>query len=281
MSTGSKKKRRIDRVTSVELPPGVLGHLWGHLRRGHVLVRLAMCALAAVILWAITQGWAPPQPYHRGDVPSRNIVARTQFEREDPEATRKAQDEARSLAIATYDQDPSRLEQLRAKLENEVTELLAAKSLAKVDKLWDSYRLPLAEGTPKPTPQEREQQYQKFREALSAEGGLDKFKTALNEAFAPLLQKGLMDKLPPEHNANALTIAVRPVGSEPGFEQKVPVSDVLIENALGTLQKTLQQKMPSLDVADRVFARLNSSLPTTLKLNVAATRRSKRMRLPL
>ena len=276
MSTGSKKKRRIDRVTSVELPPGVLGHLWGHLRRGHVLVRLAMCALAAVILWAITQGWAPPQPYHRGDVPSRNIVARTQFEREDPEATRKAQDEARSLAIATYDQDPSRLEQLRAKLENEVTELVAAKSLAKVDKLWDSYRLPLAEGTPKPTPQEREQQYQKFREALSAEGALDKFKTALNEAFAPLLQKGLMDKLPPEHNANALTIAVRPVGSEPGFEQKVPVSDVLIENALGMLQKTLQQKMPSLDVADRVFARLNFSLPTTLKLNVAATRQEQK-----
>jgi hypothetical protein len=83
MSTGSKKKRRIDRVTSVELPPGVLGNLWGHLRRGHVLVRLALCAITALLLWGITRGWAPALPYHRGDVPRRDIVARTQFERED------------------------------------------------------------------------------------------------------------------------------------------------------------------------------------------------------
>ena len=152
MSTGSKKKRRIDRVTSVELPPGVLGNLVGQLRRGDVLVRLALCAITALLLWGVTRGWAPALPYHRGDVPRRDIVARTQFEREDPEETRKARELARSLAIATYDQDPAPLEQLRAQIENEATELVSAKSLAKVDKLWDAYRLPLAEGTPKPTP---------------------------------------------------------------------------------------------------------------------------------
>ncbi|HVT30825.1 MAG TPA: hypothetical protein VHE81_22660, partial [Lacipirellulaceae bacterium] len=258
MSTGSKKKRRIDRVTSVELPPGVLGKIWVNLRRGHVLVRLALCALAAILLWGITRGWAPPLPYHRGDVPRRDVVARTQFEREDPEATRKARDVARSLAVATYDQDSAPLEQLRAKVENEVTALMAAKSLAEVDKVWDDYRLPLAEGTPKPTAQERQQQYQKFRELLSTDAAMNKFKSALNEAFAPLLQKGVLEKLPPEHDANAETIAVRPVGSEAGFEQKVQVSDVLTENVAAALQKALEQKMPSLDVADRVFARLKS-----------------------
>jgi cyclic-di-AMP phosphodiesterase PgpH len=280
MSTGSKKKRRIDRVTSVELPPGVLGNLWGHLRRGHVLVRLALCALTAIILWGVTRGWTPPLPYHRGDLPRRDIISRTQFEREDPEATRKARDEARAATVATYDQDSTRLEQLRAKVENEVTELLAAKSLTDdASKLWDSYRLPLAEGTPKPTPQERAQQFQEFRDALSAEGALDKFKTGLKEAFAPLLQKGLLEKLPPEHDANQVNIQVRQVGSESGFEQKVPVSDVLIENVLGTLQKSLQQRMPSQGVADRVFARLkpqqgaaHDTLPSTLKLNVEKTR---------
>src|SRR5689334_14783953 len=189
MSTGSKKKRRIDGVTSVELPPGVLGNLVGQLKRGHVLVRLAICAITALLLWAVTRGWAPALPYHRGDVPRRDIVARTQFEREDPKETLKARELARSLAIATYDQDPASLEQRRAEIENEATELVSAKSLAKVDKLWDAYRLPLAEGTPKPTPQEREQQYQKFREALSAEGAMDKFKTALKESFAPLIDK--------------------------------------------------------------------------------------------
>src|SRR6478736_6522583 len=276
MSTGSKKKRRIDRVTSVELPPGVLGNLWGQLRRGHVLVRLALCAITAILLWGVTRGWAPALPYHRGDVPRRDIVARTQFEREDLEATRKAQELARSLAIATYDQDPARLEQLRAQIENEVTELVAAKSLSKVDKLWESFQLQFAEGTPKPTPKEREQQYQKFRETLSAEGVLDKFKTALKESFAPLLDKGVLDKLPPEHDANKETISVHPVGTDAKFPRNVPVSEVLTENAASAMQKSLTAKMPSPDVADRVFARLKSSLPTTLKLNLDVTRQEQK-----
>src|SRR6476620_494927 len=140
MSTGSKKKRRIDRVTSVELPPGVVGSIWAHLRRGHVLVRLALCAFTAVLLWALTRGWAPPpMPYHKGDVPRRDIVARTLFERYDPVATEKAREEARRLVVATYKQDPAALKQLRAKVENEVTGLVDAKSLHDVNKLWDLY----------------------------------------------------------------------------------------------------------------------------------------------
>ena len=169
----------------------------------------------------LTRGWAPALPYHRGDFPRRDIVARTQFEREDPEATDKARKTARSLTIATYDQDPSTLEQLRAKVENEVTELVAAKSLAKVDKLWDS--IPAAVGrrhTGADGQKRRQQQYQKFRETLSAEGALDKFKAALNEAFDPLLQKGVLEKLPGEHDANAETISVHLVGTEAKFRAK-------------------------------------------------------------
>src|SRR2546423_6352733 len=119
MSTGSKKKRRIDRVTSVELPPGVLGNLWGHLRRGHVLVRLTLCAITAMLLWGLTRGWAPPLPYHRGDFPQRDIVARTQFERNDQAATDKARTDARRLTIATYDQNPTRRARLRGQNKKE------------------------------------------------------------------------------------------------------------------------------------------------------------------
>src|SRR5918999_5825242 len=113
------------------------GNLWGHLRRGHVLVRLGLCAITALLLWAITSGWAPPSPYHLGEVPPRDIVARTQFEREDIDATLKAREQARSLAIAIYDQDPAQLEQLRAKLEKGVTQIVSAKSFDEVDKLWE------------------------------------------------------------------------------------------------------------------------------------------------
>ncbi len=273
MSTGSKKKRRIDRVTSVELPPGVFGNLWGHLRRGHVLVRLALCALTAVLLWGITRGWAPPvPPYRVGDVTQRDIVARTEFRRVDAAATAKAKDLARSLAIATYDHDPARVEQLRAKVENEVTELLAAESMEKAEPLWSLYRVPLAEGTPQPTDEERRQRFQKFRETLTAEGALDAFKAALKVALEPIIEKGVLEKLPPEHDANMETISLHRIGTETNFPRTgVPVSDVLFENVTSNLQKALQKGLPTPDIADRVFARLKSELQPTLKLNIETT----------
>jgi cyclic-di-AMP phosphodiesterase PgpH len=278
MSTGSKKKRRIDRVTSVELPPGVLGNLWGQLRRGHVLVRLALCAFTALILWAVTAGWAPPRTHRLGDMLQRDVVARTTFRREDPVATERKRNEARNLAIATYDHDPAQLEQLRAKVENEVTELLAAKSLDEVNDLWDAFRLPLAQGTPEPSPEQREQQFEQFRQALAAEGALDAFKKSLNDLFAPLMDKGVLEKLPPEHDANAETIAIRRIGNAPGFERvDVPVSEVLSENVTSAIQKALNTTMPSPVMAERVFARLKSDLPSTLTLDLEATRKTQKL----
>jgi membrane-associated HD superfamily phosphohydrolase len=61
------------------------------------------------------------------------------------------------------------------------------------------------------------------------------------------------------------------VGTDTNALRSVPVSDVLIENATSSLQKSLQAKMPSQAAADRIFARAKSELPETLKLNVDAT----------
>jgi putative nucleotidyltransferase with HDIG domain len=51
---------------------------------------------------------------------------------------------------------------------------------------------------------------------------------------------------------------------------------VLIENAASALQKSLLAKLPSTDVADRVFARVKSSLKDTLKLNDEVTRKDQK-----
>jgi cyclic-di-AMP phosphodiesterase PgpH len=272
MSTGSKKKRRIDRVTSLEMPPGMWGNLWSHLRRGHVLVRLALCAVTALLLWVITRGWAPPMPYHLGDVPSRDIIARTEFRLPDEDATEKARDQARRTAIAIYDHNPEQVEQLRARIENDVTQIVAAKSYEEIKDIWDQYRLQLAEGQLQPTEEERQQRFQKFREALAPEGAMEAFKQSLTESLAPLMRNGILEKLPPEHDANAEKIAIRPVGNQ-GFEEEVPISDVLVENATTALLKSLEQKM-RLEVANHIFAALKRQLAEieTLKLNLDATR---------
>jgi cyclic-di-AMP phosphodiesterase PgpH len=271
MSTGSKKRTRSERVASVELPPGLLGSLRLHLRRGHVLVRLAICAVAAIALWAITQGWQPPQPFHLGDIPQRDIAARTNFEKYDEKATNEAREQARKLAVAVYNQDPTPLVQQRAELENDVSQLVAAENLSAVDALWTKFEPQLAEGTPQPTPEERQQQFEKFREALKADGALDAFKASLADSLKLLEQNGVLDALPADHDANFERIAVRQAGSS-GFEGAVPINDVLRENALTQLQKSLETKMPSLEIAKRVFNWFQPKLPVTLTRNVEATR---------
>ena len=72
-------RTRQQRVATVELPPGPWARLWANLRRGSVLVRLFLCLSAAIVLWLITRGWAPPFEYHLGMVPERNILPRTSF----------------------------------------------------------------------------------------------------------------------------------------------------------------------------------------------------------
>lgn len=271
MSSGSKKRTRSERVAAVELPPGLWGSLRMHLRRGHVLVRLAMCAIAAIVLWAITGGWVPPQQFHLGDIPPRDVTARVQFEKLDEKATAEAREQARKLAVAWYEQDPAPIAQLRAKLENDVSQIVAAEDFAEIEPLWSEFEPKLAEGTPAPTPEERQHQFERFRDALKADGALDAFKKSLAESTSLLEQNGILDALPADHDANFERIAVRQKGSS-GFEPSVAVNDVLKENATAQLQKTLEQKMPSLDVARRVFAWLQPKLPVTLTRDVEATR---------
>lgn len=273
MSTGTQRRTRSQRVATVELPPGPFGLLLRHLRSGFVLLRLAICVLVALGLWAMTRGWAPPQPHHIDEIPLRAIVSRVPFEQTDQEATDKARDDAAKNAVAIYDQDPTPLVQLKARILNdELSQIIKAPSLSDVSpEMWQMYTPPLAEGTPQPTEEERQQQFQRFREALTAEGAFEKFTAALNEIFTPLEQNGILDALPPEHDANFESIAVRPRGST-GFPTIVRVSDILREHAAKQLEKSLQSKAPSLDVATRVFARLNPDLRPTLTINLPATR---------
>ena len=112
MSEGNQKRTRQQRVASVELPPGFWRSLLSTIRRGSVLLRLSLCLLVALFLWAFTSGWNPPFNYRLGEIPRRDIVTRIEFQQEDVEATKELQERERSLAIAVYDQDPEPLVQI-------------------------------------------------------------------------------------------------------------------------------------------------------------------------
>ncbi len=217
-----------------------------------------------------TRGWLPAFEFRPHETPLRNVVAAQDFQEIDDEATRLAKEEAMRFTEAVYDHDPEPLTQLKAEVQNDLAELAAFATWADVDQdLWAAYTPALATGTPEPSEAERQTAFEKFKAEITGEEVLPKIQQAISEIFAPLNTRGVLEVQPTD--ASSERIEVRPNGKDT-FALKVPVSEVLQENLRNQLQKSLEQKLPSLDVASRVFARLKESLPITLKLNAAATR---------
>lgn len=272
MSNGNTQKRtRQQRVAAVELQPGMWRKLWANVQRGGVLLRIGLSAAAALFLWAFTQSWDPPFPYHKGEIPQRNLIARTDFEQLDEKATEEAKQKARKLAIAIFNQDPAPLEQLRAQLVGEITKLLAAKSWDEVDaNLWAQFQPTLAAGTPDPTDEQRQARFTRFQETFSEEGAIDKFAEELAAVMAPLEQWGLLEPLPAEWDANFEKIEVRTKESE-SFGAQKEVSEVLLENVAAKLQQSLNERLSSLELAQKVYAWLRPRLKPTLVVDRDAT----------
>ncbi len=79
MATGGQRKTRSERVAALGLPPGTWAQAWAGLRRRNVLLRIGLCAMAAVLLCVVMGGWHPPFPYRTGQVPAQPIQARVPF----------------------------------------------------------------------------------------------------------------------------------------------------------------------------------------------------------
>jgi len=125
----SSYRRRIKRGSSVEVPHGFWGTMLETASRSEVLLRLALCLGAGIVLLAIMQGWVEPFPFRAGMVPPRGIAARIPFEKPDAERTKAAQDRAAAQVRVVYSQDKAPIVRLRDGLKNRLAEIAAAESL--------------------------------------------------------------------------------------------------------------------------------------------------------
>ena len=274
MSSGSRKRTRFERVASLELPPGLVERTWEYLQRADVLVRLGLCVATILGLWMVTTAWSIPLGFHRNYTPHRNIVAKVSFQKADPDKTREAKASAARNVSYVYDQDKEPLIQLRAALQNRVVIVAGAKSLADLDKkVWQEFFPAPSAAAPGLTPEEQEQRFQVFHDALATPESLSKLERAVAEVMAPNEQHGLMEKLPQEHNeGNQQEIVVLAKG-KPQQSQVAKVSDVLIGEA-DSLKKGLAERLESPEVSERVFTWLRGRLTTTLSLNRVETKRA-------
>lgn len=272
MAKASPKRTRGERVAALPLPPGRLTSLLRDLQRGPVLLRLAICLVAAIVMWVGTFGWQPPLDYRLGQIPHRDVVARVSFTLIDEVETEKAREQARQNATAVYDQDPRPLVELKARVLIELAQITGAPSFEAVDEaIWQAFRPKLAEGTPEPTEEEELRVFAELKQTMAAEGAAEQVQQALDAIFAPLEQKGVLEKLPDERLATSTNIIVRQTDDRGFPEQPVPINDVLLVNVRDQVQRQLEQQLPSPELARRLFARLRPAIPATLTLNEEAT----------
>ena len=277
---GLRKRKRLDRVASLGLPPGQWERAWSSLRRRDVLGRIGLALLAAAITCAVIQGWNPPFSYRTGYMPLRDIVAAVEFTKADHEATVAARERARSQTRYVYRQDAEPLVQLRAKLRNQLVALTVAPTLDKLDKLgrniWGQFQTPGDEAPPtsetdQPPDKVEEEQFLAFRAEFTPQERLDRIDKSLGEVFAPFEQRGLLDKLSQDLGpGNEQEITVYPMG-RPNAQRVVPVSDVLIGD--GTAIRDSLRKHPELSgVADRLFAWILPRIEPTLRVDDQMTK---------
>ncbi|MEN6404869.1 MAG: HDIG domain-containing metalloprotein [Thermoguttaceae bacterium] len=272
MFFGWRKRKRFERVASLELPPGQWERAWTGLRRQDVLGRVGLALLASLVLSVVVHAWAPAFSYRTGYTPPREVVAAVPFTKADPEATEDARQRAADQVPRVYVQDPSPLVQLRARLRVVLSELTAAPTLDKLDpKIWKTFQPPLAEGAKAPDAKKQAEQFREFRAAFTPQENLERMSDAIADVFKPFEDRGLLlPKDLPSGKENQKEITVYPIG-HPEAKRVVQVGDVLLGD--GTAIRDALRKTPELSaVADSLFAWIQPRLRPTLTLDPVATK---------
>ncbi|MHC2070330.1 HD family phosphohydrolase [Bremerella sp. T1] len=217
--------------------------------------------------------------YRPGFVPPAEIHPRVQFSVLDPLATAKAERDAENEAKSVYQNDPSRLDQLRAKLQSIIVQLTTAKQFdAEVERLWNEF-FPIADDEVAPlSPMEREEQFQKLKSLFAREGMLNAFEQRIEAALKPYASRGIMspEQLEEKQGQAASIIVVTPGPN--ANQQIISQNDVLKAQVLEKIRKSLQLELEELAkgenikfLVEAVDYWVEKNLPGTLTIDKVAT----------
>ena len=277
------KRTRSARVASLAIRPANWLRLLEHLRRGEVLVRLALCLLTALIVWGVTEGWKPPFAFRTGYVPRRDIVARVKFDIPDPPRTEKLKEQRRRETVCYYQNDPQPLVELRETLKRKLAQIVQAESWDKVPEDVRTELFPGGESGNSDDDAQRD--FNNIRTAFADDKELTRFEQTLQKSFAEWERNGLLDRLDPRHTADEgsqLEIRVHPVGKEE-LVQRVDVDHVRIAYVALQLERRIMdefrgsqmQSGPAMTIAHQCSDWLKKHLRATLTYNKPSSDRAR------
>ncbi len=279
MAIGGKKRKRLDRVAALELPPNHWERVLTNMRHPDVIVRIGLAAATALLLCVVVRAWELPFPYRSSLRPPRDITTRVAFSVNNLAETRARQDRARWQVPYIFVRDQEPLIRMEETLRNTVLEFLAAPSYDELahPEAWKGF-MP---ATPERSPSEKElrEGFDLFRKMLAGDEDLKRFAGAVHEALEEYDSSGLLRSITKKEAEERFgeghrgRIVVRQ-SSQDQQGTVVSIEDVLIGNAT-PLRQRLEYRLGEQElsgVTDFVFAWIHANLPDTLVLDEAATK---------
>ncbi len=252
------------------------------LRAPEVWIRVGLCAITTIILWAVTSAWAPSFPYRARQAPLHQLRARASFQYYDATLTNRARQRARRTALVHYINDTTALNEVPQGLIDRVFQIWD-KPFEEIDvKVWKEF-LPESDPENPPSEQELRESFEKFRACLEKDTGLEALKLGLETAFL-VVENGLLENLAHDLGEGSTSeIVVYPMES-PQDKRIVDVSNVRIGEISTTFHERLRMSLDNQQnivdpqfLADRLFNWIERKLKPTLTLDEAATEASMRI----
>ena len=234
-------------------------------------------------------------PIRAGDIPTRNILARVDFDRVDEQATTEAKARERLVQNCVYTLDSRPLQQLQDALKDKVFQLIG-KSYEEVDKeLWSEFvppeesnsneqpeldtgdleRMaalmsslgaqgvgpPLNVGPGEPTAREwrKRLQFERFKQALADDPKLDDFVSAVKRSMSEFIDQGLLDRV--QHDFEAGNQRQILIYRGENFYELVQVDKVRMGQAVPKIKENLEEQLKSRELAAHIFTWLEPNLP--------------------
>ncbi len=271
MSNGNQSRTRLDRVSQLDLPPTLIARVLGRLRRWDVVLRVMICLAAVFVMWSATRAWRPKFGFRTYQTPSRQIIARVDFEIEDPIKTEQERERAARSISCVYDHDPRQLVELREGLKDRIHQVLRAESLEQLDpEVWQEF-WPADGNEPASGQSDHADEFAQMRESLAGDENLQNFDRQLGIAFENLDRLGVLESVQHEFGEGSqVEITVQRITDRKRI-LRVAIDEVRMTSVLVDLEQRLLSEMGDGVSARATFNWLKNRLTPTLRLNESDT----------
>jgi len=272
MSTSSTKRAGKERLQSLGIPKNRFVQWWSDHRGSGLWLRASMVLFAALLMMLLCRTWEPPFPYRTGDYPTRDLVARVDFQMPDEAATEAARIQKRRETLAFYVNRSQPLSQRREELKDQLFLVLGAQSFEQMTPeerraFGDLYDEDETAG-PGDTAADR---FAILKSVLAADTDLVKTDDGVRIAMLPAVETGLMQSLTHTVEQGDLRVIRVYAAGNPSDAQVVEVSKVRIAQAKVDLEQRLKEQFRQRfdgEAAQKAASMINhwleSRLPDTL-----------------